>query len=87
MIPRVKLEYQIARAIFMRLVGEYDLSESHDLRDETRTSIRSSSEAGSRRHRVPDRYTATICSPTSRRHFRFVILRHDGQQKVRRQRR
>ncbi|MDQ6872273.1 MAG: carbohydrate binding family 9 domain-containing protein [Gemmatimonadota bacterium] len=38
MIPRVKLEYQITRAIFMRLVGEYDLSEHADLRDETRTN-------------------------------------------------
>ena len=37
MIPRVKFEYQITRAIFMRLVGEYDLSEHDDLRDETRT--------------------------------------------------
>lgn len=36
-IPRVKLEYQITRAIFMRLVGEYDLSENDDLRDDTRT--------------------------------------------------
>ena len=38
MIPRVKLEYQITRAIFMRIVGEYDLSETDDLRDETRTN-------------------------------------------------
>lgn len=38
MIPRVKLEYQITPAIFMRLVGEYDLSEHDDLRDETRTN-------------------------------------------------
>lgn len=38
LIPRVKLEYQITRAIFMRLVGEYDLSETADLRDETRTN-------------------------------------------------
>jgi len=37
-IPRVKLEYQLTRAIFMRLVGEYDLSETDDLRDETRTN-------------------------------------------------
>lgn len=36
-IPRVKIEYQLTRAIFMRLVGEYDLSETDDLRDETRT--------------------------------------------------
>ncbi|HZD85000.1 MAG TPA: DUF5916 domain-containing protein, partial [Gemmatimonadaceae bacterium] len=39
MIPRVKLEYQLTRAIFMRLVGEYDLSEHDDLRDETRTNL------------------------------------------------
>lgn len=39
MIPRVKFEYQITRAIFMRLVGEYDLSEHDDLRDETRTNL------------------------------------------------
>jgi hypothetical protein len=37
-IPRVKLEYQLTRAIFMRLVGEYDLAENDDLRDETRTN-------------------------------------------------
>jgi hypothetical protein len=36
-IPRVKLEYQLTRAIFMRLVGEYDLGQTDDLRDETRT--------------------------------------------------
>ena len=38
MIPRVKFEYQLTRAVFMRLVGEYDLSEHDDLRDETRTN-------------------------------------------------
>jgi hypothetical protein len=37
MIPRVKVEYQLTRSIFLRLVGEYDLSEHDDLRDETRT--------------------------------------------------
>ena len=37
-IPRVKLEYQLTRDIFMRLVGEYDLAENDDLRDETRTN-------------------------------------------------
>ena len=36
-IPRVKVEYQFTRAIFLRAVGEYDLSEHDDLRDETRT--------------------------------------------------
>ncbi len=38
MIPRVKLEYQITRSIFMRLVGEYDLGRTDDLRDEDRTN-------------------------------------------------
>ncbi len=36
-IPRLKLEYQVARSIFLRAVGEYDLAEHDDLRDETRT--------------------------------------------------
>ena len=37
MIPRLKLEYQLTRSIFVRAVAEYDLSENDDLRDETRT--------------------------------------------------
>ncbi|MEP6491187.1 MAG: DUF5916 domain-containing protein [bacterium] len=36
-IPRLKTEYQITRSIFLRAVGEYDLAEHDDLRDETRT--------------------------------------------------
>jgi hypothetical protein len=36
-IPRVKVEYQFTRTIFFRVVGEYDLAETDDLRDETRT--------------------------------------------------
>ena len=36
-IPRVKLEYQLTRAIFMRVVGEYIRSEQDDLRDDSRT--------------------------------------------------
>jgi len=36
-IPRLKAEYQFTRAIFFRAVGEYDLAENNDLRDETRT--------------------------------------------------
>src|SRR6185295_19099207 len=38
MIPRLKFEYQLTRAIFLRLVGEYDLSMTDDLRDEDRTN-------------------------------------------------
>jgi hypothetical protein len=36
-IPRVKAEYQFTRSIFFRVVGEYNLAEHDDLRDETRT--------------------------------------------------
>ena len=37
-IPRVKLEYQITRAIFVRLVGEYNTFRRDALRDDTRTN-------------------------------------------------
>ncbi len=36
-IPRLKIEYQIARPIFLRLVGEYDSFYTDRLRDESRT--------------------------------------------------
>lgn len=36
-IPRVRAEYQFSRSIFLRLVGEYAMTERDDLRDETRT--------------------------------------------------
>ena len=36
-IPRVKMEYQVARPLFVRLVGEYDASRQDDLRDDSRT--------------------------------------------------
>jgi len=36
-IPRLKFEYQLSRAIFLRAVGEYDSSKQDALRDETRT--------------------------------------------------
>jgi hypothetical protein len=38
-IPRLKLEYQIARPIFVRLVGEYDSFFRDALRDEGRTGL------------------------------------------------
>ena len=38
-IPRVKVEYQVTRAVFLRAVGEVDGSETDDLRDETRTGF------------------------------------------------
>jgi hypothetical protein len=37
-IPRLKLEYQIARPLFVRLVGEYASSEQDVLRDDGRTN-------------------------------------------------
>lgn len=37
-IPRVKLEYQISRPIFVRLVGEYDAQTVAPLRDDGRTN-------------------------------------------------
>lgn len=37
-IPRVKLEYQLARPIFIRLVGEYDGYRRDALRDDSRTN-------------------------------------------------
>lgn len=36
-IPRLKLEYQIARPLFIRLVGEYAMSKQDSLRDNSRT--------------------------------------------------
>jgi hypothetical protein len=36
-IPRLKLEYQLSRPIFLRLVGEYNSERQDDLRDNTRT--------------------------------------------------
>jgi len=36
-LPRVKVEYQLSRPIFLRLVGEYASERQDDLRDNTRT--------------------------------------------------
>ena len=38
-IPRLKLEYQLARPVFVRLVGEYDSFHRDALRDEGRTGL------------------------------------------------
>lgn len=37
-IPRLKVEYQVSRAIFIRLVGEYTAARRGDLRDDGRTN-------------------------------------------------
>ncbi len=36
--PRLKIEYQLSRPIFLRLVGEYTTERQDDLRDDTRTN-------------------------------------------------
>jgi hypothetical protein len=38
-IPRLKLEYQLSRSIFLRAVGEYDAARQDDLRDDSRTGL------------------------------------------------
>lgn len=38
-IPRLKLEYQLTRAAFLRVVGEYDIDRQDDLRDDGRTEL------------------------------------------------
>jgi hypothetical protein len=38
-IPRLKLEYQLSRSIFLRAVGEYDTARQGDLRDDSRTEL------------------------------------------------
>jgi hypothetical protein len=38
-IPRLKAEYQIARPIFVRMVGEYNSDWQDDLRDDSRTNL------------------------------------------------
>ncbi|HXW96744.1 MAG TPA: DUF5916 domain-containing protein [Gemmatimonadales bacterium] len=38
-IPRLKLEYQLARPLFVRVVGEYNSYEQDALRDDSRTNL------------------------------------------------
>ena len=38
-IPRVKVEYQMTRAIFFRVVSQYDAEQQADLRDDSRTEL------------------------------------------------
>jgi len=37
-LPRVKMEYQVARPLFVRLIGEYDAAKQDSLRDDGRTN-------------------------------------------------
>ena len=38
-IPRLKVEYQVSRPVFLRFVGEYDARRQDDLRDDSRTNL------------------------------------------------
>jgi hypothetical protein len=38
-IPRLKIEYQMTRAIFFRMVSQYDAEQQDDLRDDSRTEL------------------------------------------------
>jgi hypothetical protein len=38
-IPRLKVEYQVSRPVFLRFVGEYDARRQDDLRDDSRTEL------------------------------------------------
>jgi hypothetical protein len=37
-VPRLKIEYQLSRPIFFRLIGQYTSNETDDLRDDSRTN-------------------------------------------------
>ncbi|HXE57943.1 MAG TPA: DUF5916 domain-containing protein [Gemmatimonadales bacterium] len=66
-IPRLKLEYQLSRPIFLRLIGEYFTQETDALRDEGRTGapiLKFDPEAGD--------YVRT--RPTERRRLRGDLL-------------
>lgn len=66
-IPRLKVEYQIARPLFIRLVGEYNTEEVDALRDEQRTFapiLIFNPDSG--------RYVKTV--PTSTNQFRGDVL-------------
>ena len=38
-IPRLKMEYQATRSIFMRIIGEYNSQQQDELRDDSRTNL------------------------------------------------
>ncbi len=38
-IPRLKVEYQVSRAIFLRAIGEYNAQKQDTLRDDSRTNL------------------------------------------------
>src|SRR5207248_1413729 len=38
-IPRLKIEHQLSRPIFVRFIGEYDSNKQDALRDDSRTNL------------------------------------------------
>ena len=68
-IPRLKIEYQIARPVFVRLVGEYDSFYRDALRDEGRTG---------RPLLVNGQRTSAVTAATFRGDFLFSFLPNPG---------
>jgi hypothetical protein len=65
-VPRLRVEYQISRAVFLRLVGEYSASARDSLRDDSRTGapilLRSGEDEPYERDRALSRATNRIRS-------------------------
>ncbi|HKK27326.1 MAG TPA: DUF5916 domain-containing protein [Gemmatimonadota bacterium] len=57
-LPRLKVTYQVTRALYVRLIGEYDSNFRDALRDDTRTGdpiLRRDPDTGTYRRTVPER--------------------------------
>ncbi len=69
LLPRLKVEYQLSRAVFLRVVGEYQAFQRDSLRDDTRTNapilIRDPSTG---------RYRRDLALPVDQNAFRLDLL-------------
>ena len=66
-VPRLKVEYQLTRALFLRFVGQYDAEEQDALRDDSRTGLPIL-------FRDPETGTFHVSRPWSRNDFRVDWL-------------
>jgi hypothetical protein len=69
-IPRVRLEYQIARPMFVRVVGQYVAQRTDSLRDDGRWCCGAAGRSCARARCRATGCGGTCCSPTSRRRGR-----------------
>ena len=67
-IPRLKVEYQVSRAIFLRVIGEYNAQRQDALRDDSRT------EPADRDPRSGDRHSTRRQPAFERNRFRVDAL-------------